>query len=141
MDTHGLKHINTKRIHMNEFQYTIAFQEMKALTSKSSKAAFIKQHTQSRFQINNITCYSIKLLCDMYKEFPREVTGVKSLEYAINTYSGFISDIHNYKLLTDLPPVPVTVSAGNDFATFISSSGIPAQFKIAVLLTKQNLIL
>ena len=119
---------------MDEFQYTAKLAEMKSLTTKKAKAAFIKASIPYRYV--QTSYYDVMLLISMKEYFTdTTITHVKGLTRAI---SGSIPRLKasdtEIKDLMERFPKGDTNARYNSFSNFMYSNDIAARYKLAILL-------
>jgi len=119
-----------KGITVNQFDYIVAVEKMKSLVTIKSKSIFIKDIKIIWSNVKGITPYNILLMDTVMNEFlPEKIPGAASLRNAINEYAGRLTG--DTSILDNITKTPVTGS--NDYHSFMSSPGIPAYLKLAVL--------
>jgi len=124
---------------MNHFEYIIALEKMKALTTKKAKADFIREAKKGVSYWSPTTFLEIKLLIDIYNTITDiTISGVKALPSILNNSipRTEFSNEELEELIEIMPKIKCNVH--NDYYAFMSSSGIPAHLKLAVLKAEQN---
>ena len=123
---------------MDKFQYKLLNKQLLSLKTKSSKVKFIKDNVTSKVKVSSY--WDILLMVDIVTTFPADISGMHTVIRRINTaVYGSKEQLTTPQLEHLLTIVPEVVNVPfNDYWAFMSSSGIPASSKIAVLLEERR---